>query len=416
MRRPHSLAQRVREAGHTGTVTPPHSLNRPALVVALALAVSQDILYALIFLSFMNHYLLDVLDASPGLPGYTLALYGGTRLIVHPIGGRLLDRMGGRMVYSASLAVQLLAMIGLAFYQSLALFLGATVLLAIGAGLIWPLTYALVSATQPSSQLGRIGGMLAVAGYASTGVGFAVGIILAQLGGGRSAFIAAVVIIAVPALSIAGRTLGGGNVHAEHQASAPRPGFSGALLIFAIILFLDFAALSALAGIYGPYARRTLGLTLLQTTAVLLPAGAAAAVALAVISRQSRPSRRFLEMALLYALAAAGALALSLTSVPAAASAVAVVLGLGVGGVSALIAAMMLDAGSGKGRGVVIGALMSAEGLGGVVGPATVALVTDLQGPRAGFAVIAAVFAILAPLCLLAFRHGRPERAAAIPA
>ena len=397
-------------------MTPPHSLNRPALVVALALAVSQDILYALIFLSFMNHYLLDVLDASPGLPGYTLALYGGTRLIVHPIGGRLLDRMGGRMVYSASLAVQLLAMIGLAFYQSLALFLGATVLLAIGAGLIWPLTYALVSATQPSSQLGRIGGMLAVAGYASTGVGFAVGIILAQLGGGRSAFIAAVVIIAVPALSIAGRTLGGGNVHAEHQASAPRPGFSGALLIFAIILFLDFAALSAWAGIYGPYARRTLGLTLLQTTAVLLPAGAAAAVALAVISRQSRPSRRFLEMALLYALAAAGALALSLTSVPAAASAVAVVLGLGVGGVSALIAAMMLDAGSGKGRGVVIGALMSAEGLGGVVGPATVALVTDLQGPRAGFAVIAAVFAILAPLCLLAFRHGRPERAAAIPA
>ena len=71
MRRPHSLAQRVREGGHTGTVTPPHSLNRPALVVALALAVSQDILYALIFLSFMNHYLLDVLDASPGLPGIT---------------------------------------------------------------------------------------------------------------------------------------------------------------------------------------------------------------------------------------------------------------------------------------------------------------------------------------------------------
>ena len=389
------------------------SINRPALGVALSFAIAQDLLYALIFLSFMNHYLLDVLDVSPGLPGYTLALYGGARLIVHPIAGRLLDLIGVRMVYSASLAVQVLAMIGLAFYQSLALFLGATVLLAVGAGLIWPLTYALVSATQPSSQLGRIGGMLAVAGYLSTGVGFAVGIILAQLGGGRSAFIAALVIIVIPALSIASRTLGGGNVHAEHKASVSRPNFSGALLIFAVILFLDFAALSALAGIYGPYARRTLGLTLLQTAAILLPAGVAAALSLAVISRQSRPSRRFLEMALLYAMAAAGALSLSLTNVPAAASALAVILGLGVGGVAPLVAAMMLDAGSGKGRGVVIGALMSAEGLGGVAGPAAVAFVTDLQGPRAGFAVIAAVFVILTPLCLLAFRQGRAGKAVA---
>ena len=393
---------------HTGGVNSREPINRPALGVALAFAVSQDILYALVFLSFMNHYLLDVLDTSPGFPGYTLALYGGTRLIVHPLAGRLLDLTRPRVVYVASLIVQLTAVVSLTITQSLPLFLVAAVLLAIGSATIWPLTYALVAATQPAEQRGRIGGMLAIAGYVSTGVGFATGILLAEVAANRAAFAIAAVLIALPALLLTGHTLGVRALHTEHESATRQSGPSRGLILFGLVLFLDFAAISAIAGVYGPYARRTLDLSLLQTAILLLPAGIAAALSLAIVSRFSRSNRRFLEMAVLYALAGAGALALALTNVPAAASAVAIILGLGAGGIAPLIAATLLDVGFGKGRGVVIGTLMSLEGLGSVAGPGAVAFVTDFQGPRAGFAVIAALFAVLVPLSFVAFRHFEP--------
>ena len=53
----------------------------------VVLAFTQDAIYALIFLSFMNHYLLGVLKASAALPAYTLALYGAARLVTHPLAG-----------------------------------------------------------------------------------------------------------------------------------------------------------------------------------------------------------------------------------------------------------------------------------------------------------------------------------------
>ena len=180
-RLPHPFVPRKPTARHTGTVTSREPLNRSALGVALAFAVSQDILYALVFLSFMNHYLLDVLDASSGLPGYTLALFGGTRLLIHPLAGRLLDLTRPRVIYIGSLFFQLAAVAALMLTQSLPLFLVAAVLLAMGSATVWPLTYALVAATQPADQRGRVGGMLAVVGYASTGVGFAIGVLLACL-------------------------------------------------------------------------------------------------------------------------------------------------------------------------------------------------------------------------------------------
>src|SRR5512139_2436559 len=81
-------------------------LNRGALIATLAFAVAQDVVFALIFLSFMNYYLLDVVKASPAAPGYTLALYGGTKLIVHPLAGRLLDITWARLVCALAIAVQ----------------------------------------------------------------------------------------------------------------------------------------------------------------------------------------------------------------------------------------------------------------------------------------------------------------------
>jgi MFS family permease len=169
----------------------------------------------------------------------------------------------------------------------------------------------------------------------------------------------------------------------------------GQILFFGLIMFLDFGAVSALAGAYGPFTRISLGINLLRTTLFLLPAGAAAAVSLYVMSRYSRPRRRLREMSALYLLAGAGALGLAVSPTPSAALFVAIALGAGLGGIGPIVAATVVDLSGTSNRGAVVGSLLALEGLGSVAGPATVGLVTDLLNPRAGMATIGAIFVAL---------------------
>jgi hypothetical protein len=105
---------------------------RKALLGVLTLAFVQDMLHALIFLSAMNHYLLDVLKTSPGLPAFTLSLHGFTKLVTHPMAGRLLDRTSPQLVFSGAIAVQVAGAALILTVHELGAFLGATALLAMG--------------------------------------------------------------------------------------------------------------------------------------------------------------------------------------------------------------------------------------------------------------------------------------------
>ena len=386
-------------------------IRRPALLFVLAMAFVQDSLHGLIFLSAMNHYLLDVLEASPGLPGYTLSLYGGTKLLVHPIAGRLLDRTSPRLVFVLVAGMQVAGAGVLLSWQSLAGFLFATVLLAIGSAGMWPLVYEAVARTQEPGARTRVTGLMAIAGYLATGTGFGLGVLLSDLAPLRAIFLLALAVAAFPLVFFRSGVLATGKDAASETTQAPdRPGArrhaTRALVIFGVVVLLDYSAISSLAGIYGPYVRLTLDITLLHAVALLAPAGLVALGALSVAARYSRPGRRFREMALLYGASAAGALGLALTTTPWVASLAAIPLAVGAGGVGPIVAASVIDLSGERGRGTVIGSLMSVEGLGSVAGPALVALVVDLVSLRSAFACIAATFALLVILTSLA---PRPE-------
>ena len=386
-------------------------LNRPALAATLAFAFSQDALYALLFLSYMNHYLLDVLAAPAGLPGYTLALYGATKLITHPLAGRLLDRTSPRTVFRAATVIQAGAVVVLLAIHTLAAFLAAAVLLAIASAAMWPLIYDTVARTQPGNERTRATGALALAGYAATGSGFAIGVLLADFAPWRSAFIASgALVAAVGLLQGSGALDTDGTVGHAFEAQPART--RRKMATFGFIIFLDYAAISSLAGVYGPYARLSLDISLVTTTLLLAPAAAAALGSLYLATRYSRRERRFLEMAGLYVVAMAGAAVLAFTTTPWVASAGAVPLAAGAGGIGAIVAAAMIDLGGASGRGLVFGTLMSVEGLGSVMGPALTATITNVFDPRAGVGCIGVMFAALAVLTALAFLHSRDRSSA----
>lgn len=392
-------------------------MDRAALVAATVVAFAQDAIYGLIYLSYMNHYLLGRLHASGGAPGYTLALYGGTKLISHPVAGRILDRTSPRRLLRIAVALQLLAAVILVSLHSLWAFLGATVLLAVGSAAIWPLVYDMVARTQAAEVRSRVTGILSMAGYVATGTGFGAGVILARAIHWRLPFLILAGFVAAP-LALQHLPAFDGSRRGS-RAAAPTASVSlrerlGRVALFGLVVFADYAAISSLAAAYGPFTRISLGISLFRTALLLAPAGFAALGALWLSARFSRPGRRLLEMATLYVLAASGAFALAVAPGPWFAMAFAPLLAAGAGGIGPIVAATMIEQGGPDDRGVVVGTLMSIEGAGSVIGPALTAVVIDLASPRAGIGFIGMVFAALVPLSLLAHRAGgrRGERRA----
>jgi MFS family permease len=391
-------------------------MDRRGVALLAVLAFAQDAIYALIFLTYMNHYLLVVLKASPGLPAYTLALYGATRLVIHPIAGKLIDSTSPRLVFRASIIIQLGGVALLLFAHGLAVFLVATVLLAAGAASVWPLIYETLARTQPQAAHGEAAGMLTVVGYVGTGAGLLSGVLLGRFVHRPAAFLLTGAFVALAGVTQGSghfdKTIGvassaktgpGKTLAARIASSGPTRG--GRIVFFGLIMFLDFAAISSLAGVYGPFTRISLGIDLLTTVLLLIPTALAAAVSLFVASRKSRPQRRLKEMSILYSLAGAGALGLAAFPTPSIALVIAVALGAGAGGIGPIVAATVVDlSGTGQ-RGLVVGSLLAVEGLGSVAGPAIVGFITDLLSPRAGMAAIGLIFGALMVITASGYRR-----------
>lgn len=376
------------------------------LVLAMLLAGVQDAIYAFLFLSYMNHYLLDVLDTAGGMPGYALAVYGVCKLGVHPLAGRLLDRTSPRLIYRLAIALQVAGLLVLLAWSSLGTFFLATCLVACGAGAAWPLLYDLVARTRPKSAHSSAMGQLSIAGYISTGAGFVVGAVLARFVPARAAFVVGLAIVAFPMLFQGMHVLGGQSLLRD---DAPRHlqlrQRIAAVALFGAVVLVDFAAVSSIAAAYGPYTHRTLGLDLLETMAVLAPAGLAALGGLYAAARWSKPERRMAELAWMAVLAAAGTIALWATDIPMVATLVAIPAAAGLGGMGPVIAAAVIEHGGAYDRGLVIGTLMAIEGVGSVAGPAITAFAIDLASPAAGFGAIGLMFVLMAVLTVAARRR-----------
>lgn len=383
----------------------PMHRDRMGLWLAMLIACVQDGIYAMVFLSYMNHYLLDVLDTSGAFPGVALALYGLCKVGGHPVAGRLLDRTSPRVVYWLAVLLQVCGLLVMLALGSLGGFLAGACLLALGSAAAWPLIYEMVARTQPESEHTGVMSALSIGGYAATGAGFVLGALLARFTPWRVAFLAALVFVALPLIFQGTRPVSGHSVaETDGRHRMPFRERIAAVAVFGAAVLANFAAVSSIAAAYGPYTRRTLGLDLLQTIGVLAPAGVAALAGLWAAARWSRPERRMVELALMAVVAAAGTLVLAAVTQPAVAMLIAIPPATALGAMGPVIAAAVIEYAGTHDRGLVIGTLMAIEGVGGVAGPAITALVIGVLSPAAGFAAIGVMFLGMAALTLVARR------------
>jgi len=248
-------------------------------------------------------------------------------------------------------------------------------------------------------------GILSIAGYVATGLGFVLGALLARFTPWRVAFVVGLALVLLPLIFQGMRPVSG---HSATETDArhriPVRQRIAAVAVFGAAVLANFAAVSSIAAAYGPYTRRTLGLDLIQTMGVLAPAGVAALAGLWAAAHWSRPDRRMVELTVMAVVAAIGTLVLAAVSQPAAAMMVAIPPAAALGAMGPVIAAAVIEYGGTHDRGLVIGTLMAIEGIGGVAGPALTALVIGVLSPAAGFGAIGVMFLVMGVLTLAAHR------------
>ncbi len=382
-----------------GLLAHPRSGSR-ALVPALGAVFATDAMTALVVIGYGNSYLIKTLNSPASYPAYALGLYGLVKLISAPIGGRILDRVSTRLVATLACVLDLAGYaVILATHSAWGYLVGVGVL-STGIALAWLIIFHAVGGTSEPSERGSATAYMGLTSIVATGLGFGIAALIGETHYWRVAFgIGALLALVSTAALLRIEPLRPGLQAVREVPSQPAgPGDQRMMRRFAFVFALaHFGVITAMLGAFGPFALRTLGLSLLQTAFLLGPAAAGGAAAMFLVGRRSRPGRRLRELAVLYAVAAAGLLVMSTVHAAPLFALIAVPMAVALGGVYPLMNASLLDAArAGERSGSALGWLFFAEGLGSVIGPLAIGMMIELAGVRAGLFAMGAVVVVLA--------------------
>lgn len=383
---------------------------RSPLTLLLVVVFSIDAMTALVVIAYGQSYLIDTLHAPSSYPAYALAIYGFVKLLTAPIGGWLIDRVRASLVILFAFAVEAAGLGIILGTETANGFLWGVALLSTGIALAWLIVFnALGDATNPdvrASDTAYVG----LTSAAATGTGFGLAAFIGETHYWQAAFVAGIVLASVSSVLMFWLY-----PMAEHARQANQP-ITGAAeeehsrmqLVAAAVIFSHFVAVTATIAVFGPFVLRTLGMSLLHAGVLLIPAGAAGALAMLIAGKVSKHGNRLREVALLYALGALAVLAVSLVQNEFVFALVAIPLAISIGGSQPLLNASLLDVSHAADRtGVVLGWLFFAEGLGSVAGPLIVGIVIEFADVRAGVVTLSVIDALLVGLAMLGSRFVR---------
>jgi len=358
-----------------------------ALVPILGAVFATDAMTALVVIGYGNSYLIKTLDSPASYPAYALGLYGLVKLISAPIGGRILDRVRPGLVALMACVLDLAGYGVILATHSAWGYLAGVGVLSTGIALAWLIVFHAVGGTSAPSERGSATAYMGLTSIAATGMGFGVAALVGETRYWQSAFAIGILLALVSTaalLRLASPTVlqAVGATPSRPPEPASQPSVRRFAFVFA---FAHFGVMTAMLGAFGPFALRTLGLSLLQVAFLLAPAAAGGAAAMYLAGRSSRHGRRLRELAILYALAAAALLVMCAVQHALLFGLIAVPLAIALGGVYPLMNASLLDAArAGERSGSALGWLFFAEGLGSVVGPLAIGMMIELAGVRAG--------------------------------
>ena len=124
---------------------PQHYAARRLLIGTASSAIGRGLT-----LPFLYIYLTKVRDIAPTTAGLVIGWLGLTSLIIAPMGGSLVDRLGARRVVLPMLLVEAVGVASLALVTEPWHAFAAITLVAIGGGVIWSAMATIMSSVTPT--------------------------------------------------------------------------------------------------------------------------------------------------------------------------------------------------------------------------------------------------------------------------
>lgn len=370
-----------------------------ALLPTLAAIFAIDAMTALVIIGYGNTYLINHLSAPSSYPAYALAIYGLVKLVSAPAGGWVLDRFPARTIAGAACGLELAGFAVILATHSARGYLGGVGLLASGIALAWLLVFHAVGEASDPAGRGPATAFMGLTSVGATATGFGIAALIGESRYWQAAFTLGIGLAIVSSLSLLRlhpRERQVIEVRAQPQAP-PTVAERRALRRFAFaVVLVHFAVITATLGAFGPFALRTLDLSLLQAGLLIAPAMLAGAGAMYLAGHRSRHGRRLTELGVLYLVGAAALVWIAAIHHPVFLALAAVPFAISLAGVHPLMNASLLDAAqAGDRAGTALGWLFFAEGLGSVLGPLAIGTIIELAGVRVGLLGLSgAVFAL----------------------
>jgi len=370
------------------------------------------------FLSLVQQYLPQALNAGAAYPGYAMASYGVAKFAWQPAAGWIADRAGRRVTMVAGMAFSIPVLALMMQIPDERWFLGFSALLGVGAATMWPAFMAHVGETTPHERRARTMSVLNLAQMAGIGIGTVAGVVAVDFVTYGAAFWASIAFMAL-ALAMVVRSIDADRVHQpalaapaaqpQRDAGAWKPGI---LVLGVIVLFLTLGT-SMHTPMIGAYTRDVLEVKM-SYMAMLFPAPAL--VAGIVLWKFGHLTDRYGRQVPLVAglfVAALAIFALTLTDSPIIVVNLVVVAGLAYAISVPAWGAAALDATDAGSRGLWLGALAAVQGLGTAGGQALGGLVGSEWGPLAPFKFAAAL--LFVALVLIVAHQRWQARASTAP-
>lgn len=394
-----------------------------ALPLALVVFLWQAAV-GIYFLSLVQQYLPQALNASLAYPGYALATYGGAKFIWQPIAGWVADRVGRRVTMLTGMAFSVPVLALMMEVPDERAFLAFSALLGLGAATMWPAFMAHVGECTPRDRRSRTMTLINLAQMAGLGIGTLGGVLMVDFVTYAGAFWLCIV-FSVLAIVMVMRTIGSAVHHeqpipvpvqSEGAAAQESHGWTpGVLALGVIVVFLTLGT-SMHTPMIGAYTSEVLKVKM-SYLAMLFPGPAiVAAIAMWKLHKVTDRFPRHVPLVGGLLVAALSIFALTLTRNPFIVVNLTVLAGLAYAISIPAWGAAALDATDVGSRGLWLGALTAVQGLGAAGGQALGGVIGGIWGPLAPFKIAALLLVVAMTLIVIHQTVHSRKRRGSLPA
>ena len=372
--------------------------NHRTFAVLLVTIVLMELAHGIELIALFPLYLSERMNEGAAAIGITLSSYLVADILIRTPAGALADRWARKPMLILGIVLSAAPLLAMPRVESPALFLALNAINGIGAGCIWPSVYAAIADTYDRARYGVVLGIVNMVMLGGIALGPITGGLLLSRASYETAFAVCLAIVVIALLLVL--ALMRENPHRENNSDekfSPRAfiaQFNPTLLRLLAVGFAIALALGMMLPLVSLFGKDVLRVTPDQLALILIPPGIVAAGLIVPAGYFADHYGRYTPLILGLAL-----VAIPFASAPISTNVIIVSVGASVAGIGyALLApawnALVMDWIPARARGLFLGVIATAQGVGLALGPTIGGALWERMGVYAPFEIAASLLGV----------------------